>query len=169
MAVTSLPEELIEILAGAYGTLNTNTNRRWTLRELAEFSTQQLGRAVSKSMVERAINPIRAERARDAREIARACITAQLPAQLETLDTMLAAIAGDFTTAEDADKRSAALDAFNKALTLKMRYSGVGERLEMGGGLDLTSDGKPIAAMTTDELTAHIAGLRARIEGRDEG
>lgn len=164
-----IPDDLIELLADMRGQIHPASKRRWSLRELAAFATEKCGYEVGRGAVQRATAPVRAERAAFAREAAREQIATSLPAQLDTLDEMLTKVSEDFVNAADADDRAAALDAYHKGLALKLRYSGVGERVEMEGAVDITSDGKPIAAMTTDELKAHIAGLRARVEEPDPG
>lgn len=161
---SSIPDATIELLAALYSEANPATGKRWTLRELGAHATKLLGREVTRQSVERAIYPVRAEWARAAREVTRERIALHLSEQVSTLDTMLMKTAEDFASADGAKERAAALDTYHKGLALKLRYSGVGEAIELSGALDVTSDGKPIAAMTTDELRAHIATLRARVE-----
>jgi hypothetical protein len=139
---TSIPDDVIDHLVALYGAHNPKTGRRTTIRDLTGIATEMCGRSISRSMVERVINPIRAERAQIAREVARERITETLPKQLDALDDMLTKVALDFTSAEDPEGRSKALDSYHKGLALKMRFSGVGESVDVSGAVDLTSEGQ---------------------------
>ena len=142
---SSLPDDLVELLAEMYGEVNPATGKRWTTGQLATFAAQRLGRPVTRPVVDRAIAPLRAEWARVAREVARERIGAKLPAQLDALDDMIAKVQHDFVEAATAKERAAALDAYHKGLTLKLRYSGVGESVDVSGAVDVTSDGQRLA------------------------
>jgi hypothetical protein len=152
---STLPDDLIELLAESYSEINPATKKRWTLRELAAFASQQLGREVTRPVVERAIYPVRAEWAKVAREVARERIGAKLPAQLDALDDMIEAMKRDFIEAGTAGHRAAALDAYRKTLTVKLRFSGVGEHLEVSGGLAL--DGSLTVTDARSQLAAQLA------------
>lgn len=154
--VTTLPDELIDLLAEMYGEVNPATKKRWTLRQLAVFASEKAGRRIERPVVERAIKPVRAERAQMAREVARERIARELPAQLDTLDTMIGALATDFTDAKTPAARRDALDAYQKGLALKLRYSGVGEAIELSG--DLSTD----ATLTVTDARSQLAAQLAR-------
>lgn len=153
---STLPDDLIELLAESYSEINPATKKRWTLRELAAFATQHLGRPVTRPVVERAIYPVRAEWAKVAREVARERIGAKLPAQIDALDDMIEKVGRDFSEAATPGHRAAALDAYHKGLTLKLRYSGIGESVELSGGLTL--DG----ALTVTDARSQLAAQLAR-------
>lgn len=152
---STLPDDLIELLAETYGTINPATKQRWKLRELADFASQQLGRPVTRPVVERAIYPVRAEWARVAREVTREHIGAKLSAQVDALDDMIEAVGRDFSEAATPGHRAAALDAYQKGLALKLRYSGVGEVVDVSGGLTL--DGTLTVTDARSQLAAQLA------------
>lgn len=153
----SLPDELVALLAEMYGEANPATGKRWTLRELAAFcALPPWSITTCHTTVRRTMAPLRAERARDAREIARERIARALPQQLDALDTMIEALADDFTAAKTPTARAAALDAYQKGLALKLRYSGVGEAIEMSGDLNVD------AALTVVDARSQLAAQLAR-------
>lgn len=63
------------------------------------------------------------------------------------------------------DRLASGLRALTASLDTFAKLGGVAAPM----AVDVTSDGKPIAAMSTDELVAHVAALRARIEGPQQG
>lgn len=152
----SLPDELVALLAEMYGEANPATGKRWTLRELAAFcALPPWSITTCHTTVRRTMAPLRAERARDAREIARERIARALPQQLDALDTMIEALADDFGAAKTPTARAAALDAYQKGLALKLRYSGVGE------AIDVTADLSD-AALTVVDARSQLAAQLAR-------
>jgi len=157
--VTTLPDDLVELLAESYGTVNPATKQRWKLRELAGFASQQLGRTVTRQVVERAIAPVRAEWARVAREVTRERIGNRLPAQVDALDDMIDQVGRDFSEANTPGHRAAALDAYQKGLALKLRFSGVGEHLEVSGAVQ--SDGTLTLTDARTQLAAQLARAAA--------
>ena len=167
---STLPDDLIELLAETYGEVNPATGKRWTLRQLAGLATTKLGRPVTRPVVERAIAPVRAEWARVAREVARERIGTKLPAQLDALDDMIEAEKLDFIEAESAKERAAALEAYHRGLALKLRYSGIGEVVELSG--DVTIDGNladarsQLAAQLTRAASGALAAGAAAGAGR---
>lgn len=155
----TFPEDLAERIADLYSQENPSTRRRWTQRELAALASEELGRPITRPVIDRAIAPIRAERARITREVAREQITAKLATQLDALDTMMSKVAEDFDGAPDADARADALDTYQKGLALKLRYSGVGESMEISGAVDVTTDGALTDARS--QLAAQLARAAA--------
>lgn len=155
MSRSTLPDDLIELLAESYSEINPATKKRWTLRELAAFASQQLGREVTRPVVERAIYPVRDEWAKVAREVTRERIGAKLPSQVATLDDMLTKVERDFTDAMTPGARAAALDTYRKGLLLKLRFSGVGEHLEVSG--DVKLDGTLTVTDARSQLAAQLA------------
>lgn len=153
---TTLPDDLVWLLAETYGETNPATQKRWTLQQLAAFASERIGRPVTRPVVERAIAPLRAEWARMAAEVARERIGQKLPAQLEKFDDMLTKVGNDFAGSKTAGARAAALDAYRKGLLLKLRFSGIGERVEVDG--DLNVDGTVTLADARSQLAARLAG-----------
>lgn len=155
----SLTDDLIETLATMRGEINPATQRRWTLIELAAWATAKTGAEVGRMTVCRLTAPVRAERARIVREATRERITARLVEQVDALDTMVTAIADDFTAAPTPAARREAFDAFQKGLALKLRYSGVGEAIEVSG--DLTTDATLTVVDARSQLAAQLARAAA--------
>lgn len=166
-SVSTLSDELIDQLAEMYGEINPATTRRWTLRQLAAWATEKIGRRVERQAIERAIKPVRAERAQIAREVARERIARELPQQLDVLDTMITSLAADFTAAGTPAARRDALDAYQKGLALKLRYSGVGEAIELSG--DLATDATVTVTDARSQLAAQLARAAAGAAPGGEG
>ena len=168
-SVTTLPDELVWLLAETYGEINEATKKRWTGRELAALASERMGREVTRPVVERAIAPLRAEWARIARDVARDRIGRKLPAQLDALDDMLTKVGNDFTEATTPGARAGALDTYRKGLLLKLRFSGVGERVEVDGNLNV--DGNLTLTDARAQLAARLAGatVGAVADGADGG
>ncbi len=126
---SAIPEHLIDLAAEMYGDRNPKTGRRWTFRDLAAWLREQHGLEVSRECVRRAVKPVRAERAELRREVLRERIAKTLPDQLDTLDDLLVKLAADARKAKPS-ARLDVVDVFRKALETKLRFSGVGERVE---------------------------------------
>ncbi len=153
---TTLPDALVQQLAELYGETHPKTKRRWTLRQLAEFASKELDREVTHPVVERAIKPLREEWAKTAIDVARQRIGAKLPAQLDALDDMLTRVQRDFTRAKSPAQRADALDTYRKGVLLKLRYSGVGERMEVDANVTLD------ATVTVHDARSALAARLAR-------
>ena len=150
---TSLPDDLVEHLSELYGTLHPKTGKRWTLRELAAVASQRFpeGVQVSHMAVQRALRPVLAERAQIAREVLRAKITERINLQIDTLDDLLVKIAADaFAEDVSAYQRSISVDTYRKALESKLRFGGVGERMEVEADVHV-------------DATVHVTDARAEL------
>lgn len=153
---TTLPDALVELLAESYGEMNPATKRRWTLRELAAVANQQTGRTdIAHTTVAAAIGPLRAEWARIARDVARERIGQKLPAQLDALDDMLSKVERDFSEAGTPRQRAESVDTYRKGLLLKLRFSGVGERMEVDAQVNV--DGTLAVSDARSALAAQLA------------
>jgi hypothetical protein len=126
---SAIPEHLVDLAAEMFGDRNPRTGRRWTYRDLAAWLHAEHGLDVSRECVRRAVKPVRAERAELRREILRDRIGATLSDQLDTLDALLVKLAKDAQKAKPM-QRVDLVDVYRKALETKLRFSGVGERVE---------------------------------------
>lgn len=150
---SAIPEHLIDLAAEMYGDRNPKTGRRWTFRDLAAWLREQHGLEVSRECVRRAVKPVRAERAELRREVLRERIAKTLPDQLDTLDDLLVKLAADARKAKPS-ARLDVVDVFRKALETKLRFSGVGERVESEAEVHVDA-----AISVTDARAALAEGL----------
>lgn len=153
--VTTLPTDVIDRLLELHGTTHPKTGQRWTSRQLAEVAAS-LGHPVTHMVVLRALRPALNERAQIAREVLRAKITERITAQVDTLDDLLTKVAAD-ATAQDvsAYQRAISTDTYRKALESKLRFGGVGERMEVEG--EVTVDATVTVTDARDELAESFA------------
>ena len=138
--VTTLPDTIVELLVEMHGEENPATRKRWTLRELAAWTSAQIGRDVTHMVVHRAIRPILDERAAMLRDALRVKIGEKISGQVDTLDDLMTKVANDALTATPMARRKG-LDVFRKALDSKLRVSGVAD-----GKVTLSGDADGLAA-----------------------
>lgn len=145
----TIPESLQEQLAELYGEHDAKLARRRTYRDLAAWLREAHGIETSHQAVRRVVDPLRRERAELRRDALRERLTAQLAAQVDTLDDLMTKVAALTATGPKGKRPSAgsvlkALDEFRKGLDTKLRFAGVGERHEVsaedaeGGSVAMT-------------------------------
>lgn len=144
----TIPESLHETLFELYGEHDAKLARRRTYRDLATWLRETHGIETSHKAVRRVVDPLRLERAELRRDALRERITAQLASQVDTLDDLMVKVAALTSPGPRGKKPSTtavlkALDEFRKGLDTKLRFAGVGERVEHG--VDVDSDGAPVA------------------------
>lgn len=128
---STLPDDLVELLAEMYGEANPATNRRWNTRDLAAFcALPPWGITTTHAAVQRAIKPLRELRAELTREVLKERINATLPTQLESLDQLIAKVAANAAGASPMVQRKG-LDTITKALAMKLRFSGVTDTVDV--------------------------------------
>lgn len=163
----TISDDLVEQLADLRGELNPKTQRRWTFAELSALLAESFNTKASREAVRRAVNPVLAERAAARREASKEKMLETLPLQVETLDTLMAKVSADALKTKKPTMRGALADTYRKMLETKLRFGGIGERLEIDA--DITADGT--VAVTVRDARDELAARLARLPGaapRDE-
>lgn len=162
----TIPDDLVEQLADLRGEVNPKTSRRWTYADLSALLAESFNITASREAVRRAVSPVLAERRGIAREAMREQMLTTLPKQAETLDSLMAKVGADALKAKPS-ARAALADTYRKMLETKLRFGGIGERLEIDA--DITADGT--VAVTVRDARDELAARLARLPGaapRDE-
>ena len=146
MLVPKIPEALHDTLFAMYGDLDPATSRRRTYRDLAAWLESAHGIKVSHMAVRSVVDPLRRQRDELRRDVIRERLVAQLGPQLDDLDELMVKVKALTLNGPKGKKASAsvvldALDGYRKAVETKLKFAGVGERTELGGEVDVTSDG----------------------------
>lgn len=157
MTSLTIPDDLVEQLADLRGEVNPKTSRRWTYADLSAFLAEKFSITASREAVRRAVSPVLAERRGIAREAMREQMLTTLPKQAETLDSLMAKVGADALKAKPA-ARAALADTYRKMLETKLRFGGIGERLEVDAGMN--ADGTVAVAIidARSQLAARLAG-----------
>ena len=177
----SIPAEVEEALLTLAGELNPATRRRWTTRELSAWLQTTHAIRLSHAGVGAILRRARDERQAAVADAIRAQVCDNLTRQLQDLDALLAfylqeARATDPETDDPpegrapSESRKQTFDptryarVFIQGLGMKLRFSGLGERLEV------VADIPDRPESHRDELARRIAELNARQrESEDPG
>jgi hypothetical protein len=171
MGTRALPAAVEEDLLTRAGEINPATNRRWTTRELSAWLLSEHKHRLSHTAVAMILRRAREERQAAVADAIRAQVCDTLGQQLTDLDGLLAFYLQEAhatppaPSKDDSEATKQAIKAFDptryarvfiQGLAMKLRFSGLGERIEI---VDETPE-RPESPR--DELARRIAELTAR-------
>lgn len=156
---SKIPPELLGELFDLSQTIHPATRRVWSDHQLAQHLRGHHGIECSHDAVRRALDPLRRAARAATTDAVRSKIVARIPDQIEALDDLMDKVRAITTPAAGKKAPSAAtllgvLDEFRKAVETKLRFSGVGEKVEMQA--DVAVDEVP-RDDARDELAAVLA------------
>lgn len=131
-----IPPALLPELFDLSQSLHPGTKRVWNDHQIAAWLKATHGIEVSHDAVTRALNPLRAIARAATADAIRSKIVDRIPDQIEALDGLMdkvRAIASPKPGKKPPTPGQvlSALDEFRKGLETKLRFSGVGEKVEM--------------------------------------
>lgn len=131
-----IPPALLPELFDLSQSLHPGTKRVWSDHQIAAHLKSAHGIEVSHDAVTRALNPLRAIARAATADAIRSKIVDRIPDQIEALDGLMdkvRAIASPRSGKKPPTPSQvlAALDEYRKGLETKLRFSGVGEKVEM--------------------------------------
>lgn len=143
-----IPPALLPELFDLSQSLHPGTKRVWSDHQIAAHLKAHHGIEVSHDAVTRALNPLRQVARAAIADAVRSKILERIPDQLEALDGLMDKVRA-LVNPKPGKKPPppstvlAVLDEFRKAIDTKLKFSGIGEKLNVDA--DLKSDG---AALT---------------------
>lgn len=147
-ASTVIPEALEDALLEMSGSLNPTTSRRYTTRELSVWLRERHEVEASHTAVGRVLRRLRAEQTETRREVIRARLHEGLGRQLQVVDDVFDKLFGNFTATRKRPLSTGAQvelsEELRKITELKLRFSGIGEKVEHSGEVDMTTGGKAL-------------------------
>lgn len=146
-----IPESLHDELFTLYGEIDPATSRRRTYRDLSRWLLSTHNVVASHEAVRRIVGPLRIERAELRREVLRERLLAQIAPQVDTLDELMVKAQALTNVGPKGKKPSASvvldtLDAYRKGVETKLKFAGIGERVEAAGEVD--AEGNAATMMT---------------------
>ena len=169
---SKIPPAVVAELFDLSQSLHPATKRVWNDHQLAAHLKSAHGIEVSHDAVTRALNPLRQVARAALADVVRSKILARIPDQIEALDDLMDKVRAITTPAAGKKPPSPgvvmnALDEFRKGLETKLRFSGVGEKVEMQA--DVAVEEVP-RGDARDELAAVLAReAAAAARGRAPG
>ena len=167
-----IPPALLPELFDLSQSLHPGTKRVWSDHQIAAHLKSAHGIEVSHDAVTRALNPLRAVARAATADAIRSKIVDRIPDQIEALDGLMdkvRAIASPKPGKKPPTPGQvmAALDEFRKGLETKLRFSGVGEKVEMSA--DVAVEEVPRGDARDELATVLAREAAAATRGRTPG
>lgn len=157
---TKIPDDLAQIALEMSGQTHHLTQRRWTSAQLSDWLRDSHGITVDPRTVSNLLRTLRAEALAPAQDAARAVLLERLAPQLTKLDDLIEKMANDAATTEKITDRVAMVEMVRRTVETKLRFSGVGEKVEHGGEVNINA---------THDVTDARRALATALAGEDEG
>lgn len=126
----TIPESLHGRLCDLYGEIDPSTKKRRGYRELSAWLWSKHRIEASHEAVRIVVGPLRQERAEIRRNALRDALSAALPTQVAGLDKLIEKIKRDAENAKTTKARARAVNTYRAVVDTKLRYVGVGERID---------------------------------------
>lgn len=157
-ASRTIPESLHGQLTDLYGEIDPRTKKRRGYRELAAWLKAVADIEVSREAVRYVVEPLRREREEIRRNALRDRIAEELPAQVDALDKLLERLKRDVERGKTTRARARSFNAFRSGVDTKLRFAGIGERVEIdahiGGDIQVTThDARSAVAQSLARLS----------------
>lgn len=154
-----IPPTLLPELFDLSQSLHPGTKRVWNDHQIAEYLSKHHGIECSHDSVRKALMPLRQTARAALADAVRSKIIDRIPDQIEALDDLMDKVRAIATPKPGKKPASpaqllGALDEFRKGLETKLRFSGVGEKVEMQADVAVEEVSRGDAR---DELAAVLA------------
>lgn len=169
---SKIPPSLLPELFDLSQSLHPGTKRVWSDHQIAAWLKSQHGIECAHDAVTRALHPLRQTARAATADVIRSKIVDRIPDQIEALDDLMDKVRAIVSPKPGKKPPTpgqvlSALDEFRKGLETKLRFSGVGEKVEMQADVAIEEVPRGDAR---DELAAVLAReAAAATRGRAPG